>query len=965
MTQKSKYEGLTLKQIEESRSKYGDNIITPAKRASMWRLFFEKFNDPIIKILLVAAAISFIISLSEGGFAETLGIIFAIILATGISFYFERDAGKKFEALTRVNDDIPVRAIRQGEVVEVPRRDLVVGDIVMIETGDEIPADGILLESVSLQVDESTLTGELMIEKTTDPEAFDKEATYPSNMVMRGTNVLDGHAVMQIEKVGDSTQYGQVAEHATKNVEEETPLNKQLSSLAGLISGIAVVLGIITFFVMTVKELRSASAISILPQQKTILASMLALLLTLMGRIFLPAISTTLSVFKIKTDKMNKLASRSWGFFITTSIVVGIAVYAISSLFTGFFSPLDKSVWLDTVILKHIVEAFMVAVTLIVVVVPEGLPMSITLSLALNMRRMLKTNNLVRKIHASETMGAVTVICTDKTGTLTQNKMHVEAVRIPSLPAGLSDNDEMSRIFTEGIAANTTAQLGRDVNGKISALGNPTEGALLMYLDENGIDYRPIREKARVLKQLTFSTQRKYMATLVVSAVTGKKVLYAKGAPEILAGMSKTMQTPEGVKPITAADKENLVKGLTEYQSKAMRTLAFAYAYVEDKNDSAIEDIVKEGLTFIGFAAISDPVRPDVPAAVKRCLNAGINIKIVTGDTMATAREIGRQIGIISKDEQEKAIIGGSEFAALSDEEAAERVKELKIMCRARPTDKQRLVELLQQQGEVVAVTGDGTNDAPALNQAHVGLSMGSGTSVAKEASDITLLDDSFSSIATAVMWGRSLYRNIQRFLLFQLTINIVALVVVFVGVFFTATPPLTVMQMLWVNIIMDTFAAMAFASIRPEANVMNYPPRKNSDFIINKSMFKQLMTTSLLFVAVLMGLLGYFVGTSTDTPYNMTLFFTVFVMLQLVNMFIVRGYAAERIAGESIKEMFPKTFMSVAVMILAGQFLIVQFGGEVFRTVPLTVETWCWVLVVAIAVIAIDVLIKMRKKRQ
>lgn len=964
MTKKIKYEGLTPEQVEESRSKYGDNIITPAKRVSMWRLLFEKFNDPIIKILLVAAAISFIISLSEGGFAETIGIFVAIILATGISFYFERDAGKKFEALTKVNDDIPIRAIREGEVIEVPRRDLVVGDIVMIETGDEIPADGRLLESYSLQVDESTLTGELMIDKTTDPEAFDKEATYPSNMVMRGTNVLDGHAVMQIEKVGDATQYGQVAEHSTKNVEEETPLNKQLSSLAGLISGIAVVLGIVTFLTMTAKELHSAT-ISIMPQQKNMLATILSVLLILLGRIYLPAVSSTLSVFKINTAYIKKLAARSWQAYITASILTGIVIYTISSFITGFFSPLDASVWLDTKILKHIVDAFMVSVTLIVVVVPEGLPMSITLSLALNMRRMLKTNNLVRKIHASETMGAVTVICTDKTGTLTQNKMHVEAVRIPALPTGKPDGTPVSQTFTEGIAANTTAQLGRDINGKISPLGNPTEGALLMYLEENGIDYRAIREKVRVLKQLTFSTQRKYMATLVASETTGKHILYVKGAPEIIYGMSKTMLTPKGTSPITDADKEILVKDLSEYQNKAMRTLAFAYACIKEYDNKPIEDLVKGGLTFMGFVAISDPVRADVPAAVKRCLNAGINIKIVTGDTMATAREIGRQIGIFGEKEQENSIIGGSEFAALSDEEALSRIKDLKIMCRARPTDKQRLVELLQQSGEVVAVTGDGTNDAPALNQAHVGLSMGSGTSVAKEASDITLLDDSFSSIATAVMWGRSLYRNIQRFLLFQLTINIVALVVVFVGVFFTTTPPLTVMQMLWVNIIMDTFAAMAFASIRPESNVMSCPPRKNSDFIINKSMFKRLMATSASFVIILMGLLGYFVSTSTDTPYNMTLFFTVFVMLQLVNMFLVRGYAAERGENERIKEMFPTTFMSVATMILAGQILIVQFGGEAFHTVPLSITTWAWVTGVTLTVIIADMAIKMRKKQK
>lgn len=960
--ERSEYKGLNPAQVEESRAKYGNNLITPAKKVSMWRLFFEKFNDPIIKILLAAAIVSMGISLIEGGFEEPIGIFIAIILATGISFYFERDASKKFELLTQVNDDNPVRAIRDGKITEVPKRDVVVGDIIIVETGDEIPADGILLEAMSLQIDESTLTGELMIEKTTDPDYFNKEATYPSNMILRGTTVLDGHGMMRVESVGDATQYGEVAKNSTRSVEEETPLNRQLTNLAGLISGVAMILGVFTFLIMVFKELHTAPAGSVTMQQKVLLASLLVFLLIAMSRVFLPAISRTLSIIKVKSAKLDKLGSHSWTFFSIAALIIAAVIYAAASVFTGFVSPLSPEAWLDVNIIKHIVDAFMVAVTLIVVVVPEGLPMSITLSLALNMRRMLKTNNLVRKIHASETMGATTVICTDKTGTLTQNRMHVESLKLFATKGDDIDSTENSRIFTEGIAANTTAQLGTDMDGKITALGNPTEGALLNFLRDGNIDYAPLRASANVIKQLTFSTQRKYMATLVTSAVTGSKMLYLKGAPEIIMAKCTGVLTPDGVEPLEKY-KNGISSELSDFQSKAMRTLAFAFLKVADDDNRTIEELAESGLTFLGFVAISDPVRPDVPGAVERCINAGVRVKIVTGDTSATAREIGRQIGIWSDEDTEENIISGSEFEALSDAEAFERAKKLKIMCRARPTDKQRLVELLQKAGEVVAVTGDGTNDAPALNQAHVGLSMGTGTAVAKEASDITLLDDSFSSIAMAVMWGRSLYRNIQRFLLFQLTINIVALAVVFIGVFVAAEPPLTVMQMLWVNIIMDTFAAMAFASIRPENNVMQEAPRKNSDFIINSAMFRRMITTSAIFVAVLLGMLTGFVVTGVDNTYNMTLFFTVFVMMQFVNMFLVRGYAAKREKGESLKSIYPVTFLLVAFLIFAGQVLIVQFGGEAFRAEPLTLSTWGWITGCVVAALGIDFTVKALKK--
>ena len=964
MKSNEKLTGLTPSQVEESRQKYGNNIITPSKRVSMWRLFFEKFDDPIIKILMLAAVVSFGISIVEGGFEEPIGILIAIILATGISFYFERDANKKFEALTQVNDELPVRVIREGKIIEVPKRDIVVGDVVMIETGDEIPADGTLVEAVSLQVDESTLTGEPMIDKTTDEEDFDKEATYPSNAVMRGTTVLDGRGTFIVEKVGDATQYGEVAKNATKESEEETPLNKQLDSLASLISGIAVVLGLATFFIMIYKELSVLDDAHFTPTQEVTLISVILFALVAMLKVLIPSVAKTLSVFKIKTNKMRKFSKKSWGVFLSCGAGVAVISYVIGSLFVGFTSPLSPEAWVSTLVLKHIIDAFMVAVTLIVVVVPEGLPMSITLSLALNMRRMLKTNNLVRKIHASETMGAATVICTDKTGTLTQNKMRVEFLHLFTTESNVLDDTENSNIFTESIAANTTAQIGYNAEGKESVLGNPTEGALLNYLKSNSIDYAPLREKATLVKQLTFTTQRKYMATLVTSAVTGKRTLYMKGAPEIIMSHSKSVITFDGEQPMSKIRPE-IEEHLISFQSKAMRTLAFAMLEVADSDNRDLEEIITtDKVKFMGFVAISDPVRDDVPAAVKRCLDAGVGVKIVTGDTFATAKEIGRQIGIWTEADTEENIIGGVDFAALSDEEAFERAKKLKIMCRARPTDKQRLVSLLQKAGEVVAVTGDGTNDAPALNQAHVGLSMGTGTAVAKEASDITLLDDSFASIAMAVMWGRSLYRNIQRFLMFQLTINIVALVVVFAGVFFTQEPPLTVMQMLWVNIIMDTFAALAFASIKPEENVMQEPPRKNSDFIIRSDMFKQMMITSLIIIAVLLALFvtpieGFAVGTKLFS----SLFFTSFVMMQFANMFIVRGYKYHRVKGESIKRLYTPTFLSVALMILVGQIAIVQFGGEAFRVEPLSMATWGVICGVSLLIIVVDLLFKLNRK--
>lgn len=845
--------GLTDQEVIASREKNGINLLTPPKRPSIWKLYLEKFQDPVIRVLLVAAVFSLIISIIESEYAETIGIFFAIFLATGIGFYFEYDANKKFDLLNAVGEETPVTVIRNGKIKEIPRKDIVVGDIVVLNTGEEVPADGTLVEAVSLQVNESTLTGELMVNKTTDKAHFDEEATYPSNAVMRGTTITDGHGIMRVDRVGDATEIGKVARQSTEQSQEQTPLNIQLTKLANLIGKAGFTIAALTFIVFTSKDLYS---------------------------------------------------------FITSENFIGIN---------------DWHSWLE--IARIVLKYFMMAVTLIVVAVPEGLPMSVTLSLALNMRRMLKTNNLVRKMHACETMGAITVICTDKTGTLTQNLMQVYEAQV---------DESQPDLVAEGIAANSTAFLEEKAEGeKPSGVGNPTEIALLLWLNSKGKDYMKLREEAKVVNQLTFSTERKYMATLVDSPIQKKRILYIKGAPEIV--MSKCNLEKAQI------DKYN--EQLLAYQNKAMRTLGIAYKVVpENASDDCAELVGEGGMTFLGIFAISDPIRPDVPNAVKKCQSAGIGIKIVTGDTPGTATEIARQIGLWTPEDTERNRITGVEFAALSDEEALDRVLDLKVMSRARPMDKQRLVQLLQKKGAVVAVTGDGTNDAPALNHAQVGLSMGTGTSVAKEASDITLLDDSFNSIATAVMWGRSLYKNIQRFIVFQLTINVVALLSVLLGAFFGTELPLTVTQMLWVNLIMDTFAAMALASIAPSMDVMNEKPRRRTDFIITPVMRNTIFGVGLGFLIILMGLMVYFKNLpgGMDT-HHLTVFFTIFVMLQFWNLFNASVFGTNHSFFKDASHALG--MLGVALIILVGQIIIVSFGGKVFRTEPLPLSEWLYII--------------------
>ena len=894
------YTGLNDEQVRLSRKQYGENILTPPKKKSIWLQFLEKFKDPIIKILLATLVLSIGISCyhffhdGEGldVFFEPFGIFVAIILATAISFIFEVKANKAFNILNKVNDSESVQIIRNSKVHEIPKKEVVVGDIVIINTGNEIPADGELLEATSLQINESTLTGEPIVKKTTNEAHFDKEATYPSNHVLRGTTVVEGHGIFRVTKVGDATENGKVYQAAQIDNSVKTPLDLQLEKLSRVI---------------------------------TIISYVLASL-----------------------------------------IIVGRLV--------SYFHSNDSLVWMD--FSGYLLNTIMIAVTLIVVSVPEGLPMSVTLSLALSMKRMLKANNLVRKMHACETMGATTVICTDKTGTLTKNQMQVYDTQFIGLGnQNLKDNDD-SILITENIAVNSTAHLDRSAEDKTKVIGNPTEGALLLWLDKQGIDYLKIRENTPIDEQLIFSTERKYMATIIHSKSLGKRLLYVKGAPEILLNLCDNIKNN--------VNREDIERALTGYQQKAMRTLGFAYKELTEEEIAIKDNLLSvTGLTFAGIVAISDPVRDDVPAAVKACTSAGIQIKIVTGDTPATAREIGRQIGLWTENDGPENEITGPELAALSDDELLARAQKLKIISRARPMDKSRLVKALQEKDEVVAVTGDGTNDAPALKSAHVGLSMGDGTSVAKEASDITIIDNSFSSIAKAVMWGRSLYQNIQRFILFQMTINVVACLIVLIGAFTGTESPITVTQMLWVNLIMDTFAAMALASLPPSPNVMNDKPRKRTDFIITRQMWTQILVVGFIFVLLLVTFLQYikhndvmtlasfdwgrFASSVTDfsyvaeglTTYEISLFFSLFVFMQFWNMFNAKAFKAKRSA---LHFSGCKGFILISFVIILGQIAIVSFGGDMFTVIPLTATDWIILLVITSPILIVGEIIRLFK---
>ncbi|MEI8048745.1 MAG: calcium-translocating P-type ATPase, PMCA-type [Bacteroidota bacterium] len=945
------YTGLTSKQVEESRAKHGANILTPVKKDPWWKLYLEKFEDPIIRILLIAALLSLGISIiyylkshEFKEFAETIGIFCAILLATGVGFWFEMDANKKFDVLNQVNDDTPYKVIREGNVCQVPKKDIAVGDIVIMSTGEEIPADGKLLEAISLQIDESCLTGESVPAcKSIMPIDCTTKTAYPCHSILKGTIVLDGHGIFEVTKVGDATEYGVVAEKSTEITGDVTPLNQQLDKLAKWIGVIGFGFALITFVARFLKGLFFEDVTFELGQLGLLGGVLIAAAIALI-KVWLPIIYDGFELVGKEKKMPKRVEEGSWFLWIGIAALSFVVIAGIGRIFG--VNPFLQDSWIPLETASHILTYFMVAVTIIVVAVPEGLPMSVTLSLALSMRKMLKSNNLVRKMHACETMGAATVICTDKTGTLTQNLMTVYKHDFFSSDGNLLSGNNTSDLIKEGISVNSTAYLDYADSNKVKPLGNPTEAALLMWLHKNGVNYLELREEAKVVEQLTFSCERKYMATMVESPLLKKRVLYVKGAPEIVFEECENVLYENGPRP-TSETKKEIDSLLLNYQKQAMRTIGFAYEIIDDGKDRFVDgNLANHNLTFLGVVAISDPLREEVPNAVQVCLDAGIDIKIVTGDTRGTAMEIGRQIGILNENDSEECVISGYDFYKLNDDEAQSRVQDLKIICRARPVDKQRMVQMLKIGGAVVAVTGDGTNDAPALNYANVGLSMGSGTSVAKEASDITLIDDSFASITKAVLWGRTIFRNIQRFVIFQMTINVAALLIDFIGALFWQKLPLTVTQLLWINLIMDTFAAGALASLPADQKVMKDKPRDRNSFIINKEMGRFIFGIGFLFVVILLGMFIYF--TYTDifgggepglSTKELTFFFTFFVMLQFWNMFNAKAFFSGKSAFSGLSKSVG--FLIVAIVIFFGQILIVEFGGKVFRTEPLTLFEW------------------------
>lgn len=942
MEHKNHYVGLTDAQVLESRKDHGRNVLTPPEKETLWDQlkeacthwiaigmgvillatvvaafvlqgsmggaiwvmpaitaiatllilvvgFFGGFGDPLFKILITAFVLSMGISIYQfewagadwTSFFEPIGIIAALLLATGVAFFLERSNEKTFQSLNEVNDDTLVKVIRNNNVCQIPRKDIVVGDIVILEAGEEIPADCKLLECLNLSVDESSLTGEPICAKTTNPADFDKDATYVSNEIMKGTIIKEGDCVAEVLKVGDATECGKVFEAAQVDEGDPTPLSEKLDNLADLITKVS--------------------------------------------------------------------------YAFAALIIVGrIATYFLVGENPGFASP---DGWLTFV--TYLLNTVMIAVTLIVVAVPEGLPMSVTLSLAFSMRKLMNEKTLPRTMHSCETMGATSVICTDKTGTLTQNKMQVVET---DLVEGIDD------LIAEMVAVNTTANLDFANPAKIQAIGNPTEGALLLWLHDKGVNYLTIRENVDIIDRLPFSSVNKYMATIVRSAVNGKKMLYVKGAPEIVIGLCD----------IEADAKASYEAKLLEYQNKARRTLGVAYLELSKDADVFTDGKLNcTGLVFAGIFGIEDPVRAEVPAAIQSCIDAGIQVKIVTGDTPGTAKEIGRQIGLWTENDGEKNILTGAEFAAMTDEELASRIQDVKILSRARPNDKERLVKLLKAQDLVVAATGDGTNDAPALNAADVGLSMGDGTAVAKEASDMTIQDNSFSTISNAVMWGRSLYKNIQRFIMFQMTINVVACLIVLIGAFLGTESPLTVTQMLWVNLIMDTFAAIALASLPPAKSVMKDKPRKVTDNIISKPMAKRIFGVGGFFTALLLGVLLLMqhsdITSMTDllkfnwgvydglSAYELSLFFTFFVMLQFWNMFNAKAFMTGKSAFAHLNSC--KGFLAIAAVIFFGQILIVELGGKMFNVCHLNLLDWVIIVAASSLVLWIGEIVRLCRK--
>jgi len=988
--------GLTDDQAVASRARHGANVLTPPRREPWWKLYLEKFQDPVIRILIIAAVIAIAAGAYHHEYAEGVGILVAILLSTALAFWNEYRAGREFDLLNRVDDDIPVKAIRNGRVLTLPKRDVVVGDVLLLELGEEVPADGKLLEAVSLQVDESRLTGESVPVTKQVEIGEDAEAAYPSNRLLRGTLIADGRGVLEVTAVGDLTEIGQTARAAGEENREPTPLDRQLARLSKLIGVAGLGFAVLTFFGLLLQAWLSHKLI-MAPAQWAFTAILIVCVFAALSKVWLPMVFDALEVLRFRVAPPHWVESRSirgWAVIIAAAVLLFAAVIAVM-INTGFL-PDDPTIWMPGAAGETLLRYFMVSVTIIVVAVPEGLAMSVTLALAYSMRRMTASNNLVRRMHACETIGAATVICTDKTGTLTLNQMSIHAIHIPMLgPCSEGYSASVARtpsgsLLAEAMSVNSTAHLSRENDG-VRPVGNPTEAATLLWLDSLGVDYQEQRLRFRTIRQWTFSTERKFMGTHGQAPGLHGCILHVKGAPEIILTRCTMQRGVDGDLPLAPEERRGIERVLKSYQERGMRTLGLAChdtvgTYVP--SDMPLETLA-QGLTWLGFVAIHDPVRPEVPGAVEQCVRAGVAVKMVTGDNPSTAKEIARQIHLWKDAEegQPNRLLTGPEFEAMPEPQAREAVRSIKVLARARPLDKLRLVRLLKDNGEVVAVTGDGTNDAPAMNYADVGLAMGkTGTAVAKEASDIILLDDSFKSIVNAILWGRSLYQNIQRFLFFQLTINFSALTLALLAAFLTGgNTPLTVMQLLWVNLIMDTFAALALATEPPEPYVMRRPPRRPDAFIITPTIARGILGYGLLFVVLLAGLLLWFQSrgpldydaasavlrsataseaereVARTTQQHLSIFFTFYVLLQFWNLFNARCLGTSR---SVFRRLFQnRLFWIIAMAILVGQFVITQFGSQVFSTYPLTATQWAVLLLSSAGVLAVGELVRLLQR--
>ncbi|MBR8827951.1 MAG: calcium-translocating P-type ATPase, PMCA-type [Gomphosphaeria aponina SAG 52.96 = DSM 107014] len=943
--------GLTQEEVEESRQKYGANILTPAQREAWWKLWLEKFDDPIIRILIVAAIISIAVGVMDDNYVEGLGIILAIILATTLAFINEYKANKEFNILQQTNDEEPIEVIRDCHYTTVPKKDLVVGDLVVVEIGQEIPADGSAIEAVSLQINEAKLTGEAAyVRKYTKAQQKkypESESTYPPDKVLRGTMVMEGNGIIEITAVGDRTEIGEAAREISIDSGVETPLNIQLERLSKLIGVLGFSVAVLINIALVGRGILT-DTLNLTFGQWYVVALVFVSLSVALIRIWLPMIYDGLELRGGEVKRPSWLEKDDFQEWLKTGAIgLGVFVIFVGIGIAGNWISKNPADWLPIEVANEFLTYFMIAVAVIVVAVPEGLALSVTLSLAYSMQKMAKQNNLVRQMHACETMGAITVICSDKTGTLTLNEMRVKEASFPSFAeCNIEEGkeSEAEKLIVEALCVNSTANLEREAGKASIPLGNPTEAALLLWVEEWGIDYIQKRAEFVVKDQLTFTTERKYMATFGRSA-TGKDILHVKGAPEVLLEQCGQYLSETGVKTLGNDERKAIEAEVKGYQARGRRTLGFAYGEEITNYTEGVElQEQKLSLIWLGVVAIADPIRKEVPQAIAMCREAGVEVKMVTGDSTATAEHIAREIGILEPKDSKGTVIAGPDFRALDYETALFTVQKLKVIARARPKDKQRLVELLQDAGEVVAVTGDGTNDAPALKQAQVGLAMGKiGTDVAKEASDIIILDDSFTSIENAVMWGRSLYQNIQKFVLFQLTINVAACGLALLGPFIGINLPFTVIQLLWVNLIMDTFAALALATEPPNLEVMKVPPRDPEEFIISKAMTMSIFTVAPIFLVLMVVFLLVIQKDGVISPNELTLFFTTFVMLQVWNIFNAKCFGTSQSVFSNLLNNW--SFLAIVGGIFFGQIIIVQFGGKFFRTVPLSWENWLLII--------------------